>query len=113
MIKCCDMTAGMLRHPITIQRQTKTPNDSGGQSIVWTTHKSMKAQVKPKSGRERVYGMQLESPLTHAIIIRYTDDILTADRVNFNGRLMQIRAIRNLEEMNRWIELSCEEGVAL
>ena len=57
--------------------------------------------------------MQLESPLTHAIIIRYTDDILTVDRVNFNGRLMQIRSVRNIEEMNRWIELSCEEGVAL
>ena len=57
--------------------------------------------------------MQLESPLTHAIIIRYTDDISTDDRVNFNGRLMQIRAVRNIEEMNRWIELSCEEGVAL
>ena len=51
MLKCCDMTAGMLRHPIIIQRQTKVPNDSGGQEIVWSTHKLMKAQVKPKSGR--------------------------------------------------------------
>jgi SPP1 family predicted phage head-tail adaptor len=103
----------MLRHPITIQRQVKVKNDSGGQDITWVNHKSMKAQVKPKSGRERMYGMQLESPLTHTIIIRYADDILTVDRVNFNGRLMQVRAVRNLEEMNRWIELSCEEGVAI
>lgn len=107
------MTAGMLRNLITIERQAEVSNDSGGQDIVWSTHKSMKAKVSPKSGRERVYGMQLESPLTHAIIIRYTDDILTDDRVNFNGRLMQIRAVRNIEEMNRWIELSCEEGVAI
>lgn len=112
-MKCCDITAGMLRHPIIIQRQVKVKNDSGGQDITWVTHKSMKAKVKPKSGRERVYGMQLESPLTHTVIVRYTDDILTVDRVNFNGRLMQIRAVRNLEEMNRWIELSCEEGVAI
>jgi SPP1 family predicted phage head-tail adaptor len=50
--------------------------------------------------------------LTHSIFIRYTADILPTDRVNFKGRYMQIRAVVNMEERNRWIELACEEGVA-
>lgn len=111
-MKCCDVYAGMLRNRIIIERETDAPNDSGGQSIVWSTFKKVKAFIKPKSGTERVRGMQLESPLTHTIVIRYTKDLLTKDRINYNGRYMQIRAIVNVEERNRWLELSCEEGVA-
>ena len=111
-MKCCDLYAGMLRSNITIERETDIQNDSGGQDIVWATHKTMKAFVKPKSGSERVRGMKLESPLTHSVFIRYSADILPCDRVNFMGRHLQIRAVINIEERNKWIELSCEEGVA-
>ena len=111
-MKCCDLTAGMLRHSIAIERETDTPNDSGGQSIVWATQYTLKAFIKPKSGNERVRGMQLESPLTHSVFIRYIIGILPDDRINFGGRLFQIRAVLNIEERNRWIELLCEEGVA-
>lgn len=111
-MKCCDLFAGKLRNAITIERETDTPNDSGGQNITWSTHKSVKAFIKPKSGTERVRGMQLESPLTHSIFIRYTADVLPTDRINFKGRYMQIRAVINIEERNRWLELACEEGVA-
>ena len=111
-MKCCDIYAGKLRNSIIIERESYVQNDSGGQDIVWSTHKKLKAFIKPKSGSERVYGMKLESPLSHTIAIRYSSDILTTDRVNFNGRYMQIRAIVNVEERNRWLELSCVEGVA-
>ena len=111
-MKWCDLYAGKLRHSITIERETITPDDSGGQDIEWTTNKTLKAFIKPKSGNERLRGMQLESPTTHAVFIRYTADILTTDRVNFGGRLMQIRSVINIEERSKWIELGCEEGVA-
>lgn len=111
-MKCCELYAGKLRNSITIERETDTPNDSGGQNIVWSTHKKVKAFIKTKSGTERVRGMQLESPLTHSIFIRYTDGVLPTMRVNFKGRYMQIRAVINIEERNRWLELACEEGVA-
>lgn len=111
-MKCCELYAGKLIHSIIIERSIKTPNDSGGQNITWSTHKSIRAFIKPKSGTERVRGMQLESPLSHSIFIRYTDSILTTDRVKFKGRYMQIRAVINIEERDRWLELSCQEGVA-
>ena len=111
-MKCCDIYAGKLNKRISIERETSTPNDSGGQNITWTRYKEVKAMIKPKSGTERVRGMQLESPLSHSIFIRYTADILPTDRVNFSGRLMQIRAVINIEEANKWIELACQEGVA-
>lgn len=111
-MKCCDLYAGKLRNSITIERETDTPNDSGGQDIIWSQYKKVKAFIKPVSGTERVRGMKLESPLSHSIFIRYTADILPDDRVKFGSRYMQIRAVINIEERNRWLELSCEEGVA-
>lgn len=111
-MKCCELYAGKLRSNITIERESDVSDGAGGQNITWSTHKSMNAFIKPKSGYERVRGMQLESPLTHSVFIRYTNDILTVDRVNFGGRLMQIRAVLNIKEQNKWIELLCEEGVA-
>ena len=111
-MKCCELYAGKLRNSIIIEREVTLPNDSGGQDIVWTTYKRLKAYIKVKSGTERVRGMKLESPLSHSIFIRYTADILPTDRVNYKGRYMQIRAVINTEERDRWIELTCEEGVA-
>lgn len=111
-MKCCDLYAGKLRKSITIERETDIDNDSGGQDIIWSTYKTVKAFIKPKSGTERVRGMQLQSPLSHSVFIRYTADITPEDRVNYKGRYMQIRAVINIEERDRWIELACEEGVA-
>lgn len=56
--------------------------------------------------------MRIEANVTHRIFIRYRSDILTSDRINYNGRLMQIRALINIEERNRWIEIYADEGQA-
>lgn len=111
-MKCCDLTAGKLRHTITIEREQSTPDGAGGSYLTWTTVATPRAFIKPMSGGERLQAMRLEATVTHRIFIRYRDDLLTSDRINYNGRLMQIRALINLEERNRWIEIYADEGVA-
>lgn len=111
-MKCCDLTAGKLRHTITIEREQSTSDGAGGSYLTWTTVATPRAFIKPMSGGERLQAMRLEATVTHRIFIRYRDDLLTSDRINFNGRLMQIRALINLEERNRWIEIYADEGVA-
>jgi SPP1 family predicted phage head-tail adaptor len=111
-MKCCDITAGTLRHRIKIQRQTYTPDGLGGGANTWSDYAEIRAFIKPKSGNEKLYSMRLESEVTHRIFIRYRDDLTTTDRINFNGRLMQIRALINIEEANRFIEIYADEGVA-
>ncbi len=111
-MKCCDITPGALRHRIKIQRQTYTPDNAGGGVNTWADYAEVRAFVKPQSGNEKLYSMRLEAEVTHRIFIRYRDDLTTTDRINFNGRLMQIRALINLEEANRFIEIYADEGVA-
>lgn len=111
-MRCCEITAGKLRHTITIEREESTSDGAGGSYLTWSTVATPRAFIKPMSGGERLQAMRLEATVTHRIFIRYRDDLLTSDRINFNGRLMQIRALINLEERNRWIEIYADEGQA-
>lgn len=109
-MKCCDLTAGKLRHTIDIEREQSTPDGAGGSLITWETVATVRAFIKPMSGGERLQSMRLEATVTHRIFIRYRSDILTSDRIVYDGRPMQIRALINIEERNRWIEVYADEG---
>mgnify|MGYP003658961065 FL=1 len=111
-MKCCDIYSGKLRNAITIERLTLSTDGAGGNTQAWATNKNLKAFIKPMSGGEYLHSQRLEARLSHRIYIRYTTDILNTDRVSYNGRYFQIRAIINIEESNKWLELHCEEGVA-
>lgn len=109
-MKCCDLIPGKLRNQITIEREQSVPDGAGGSTITWSTVASPRAFIKPMSGGERLQAMRLESTVTHRIFIRYRSDLLTSDRVSYKGRIMQIRALINLEERNRWLEIYADEG---
>lgn len=112
-MRCCSLTSGKLRHKINLQRQAETPDGGGGTVLAWATFASPRAWVKPMSGGERFHSMRLEANTTHRIFVRYRTDLLTSDRIEFGGRLFQIRAIINIEERNRWLEIYADEGVAV
>lgn len=112
MIKCCDITPGALRNRITIQREQFVADGMGGGAHTWSNYATIRAFIKPMSGNERLYSQRLEAEVTHRIFIRYRDDLRTSDRILFRGRTMQIRALINLEEANRFIEIYADEGVA-
>jgi len=109
-MKCCDLTPGALRHRIEIQREIGSQDAAGGRSLVWGTIASPRCFIKPVGGGERFYSMRLEANISHRIYLRYRSDLLPSDRINYNGRLMQIRALINIEERNKWLEIYAEEG---
>jgi len=111
-LKCCDLTAGQLREPLTIQRKFAVSDGIGGQTISWITLGSTRGDVRPVSGREALQAMQLQASVTHRIYIRYRSDITAADRLTMRGQPLQIRSVVNIEMRNRWLELSCDSGVA-
>lgn len=111
-MKCCDINSGKLRHKVLIEREGSTPDGAGGTALIWATHATIRCFVKPISGSERLQAQRLEANITHRIFTRYRTDLLTSDRINFNGRLMQITAIINLEEENKHLEIYASEGEA-
>jgi len=102
----------MLREPLTIQRKLAVSDGMGGQAIQWIDLTTVRAHVKPLSGREAVQAMQLQASITHRIYMRYRADLTPADRLVMRGQPLQIRSVINVEMRNRWLELACDAGVA-
>lgn len=109
-MKCCDLTPSKLRTPVTFERETRTAG-SLGSVIAWPTIYSTRAFVKPVSGSERYRADRLEAATQVRIYIRYRADLTTSDRVTYKGKQLQIRAIINIEERDRWLEIFAEDGV--
>ena len=110
-MSCCDgIKLGDLRHKIAIERETKTSDGMGGETVTWSAVFNPKVKIKPMRGNERLQAMRLEATVSHVITMRYVSGVLPSDRVNYNGRLMQIRAVINVNERNKWLELYCDEG---
>jgi SPP1 family predicted phage head-tail adaptor len=111
-VKCCDLSAGKLREPLTIQRKATVSDGMGGFTTSWVTLATIRGDVRPLSGREALQAMQLQASVTHRVYIRYRADLKPADRLMMRGQPIQIRAILNVEMRDRWLELSCDAGVA-
>jgi SPP1 family predicted phage head-tail adaptor len=112
-MKCCDISAGKLRNKISIQRKTRTPDGGGGWSDTWAEIHNISAYIKPVSGNEVFVAMRIQASITHDIMIRYLDDVKASDRIVFKERLFNIQSVINIEERNRWLQMRCEEGVAV
>ena len=113
-MKCCEMSAGLLREPVTFQRRSLTSDGAGGQAETWKAISAAptRAHVKPLSGRERFASDRIEATLRIRILVRYSTAINETDRVIIRGKAHQIRFINNLEFQDRWLQIDCEGGVA-
>ena len=105
---------GGMRHRLDLQRETKTPDGGGGYVLDWETVATVWGEVRPIAGRERLEAMRLASAVTHRAVIRWQAGLAPDAewRLVKDGRAFNIRAVVNLEERNRFLELLCEEGVA-
>ena len=106
---------GQLRHRDAIEAANAASDSYGGQINPWaapTIVARVWARIEPLRGREQLRGMQLESRVTHRITIRHRADLGAANRIRFGTRVFNIRAVIDVEERGRWLELLCEEGVA-
>jgi len=111
-VKCCDITPGMLRHTIVIERLTRTDDNAGGYTDSWATWKTVKASIKNVSGTERLHSQRLDAEVSMKMTIRYIDGLTEIDRVSFRSKVYQIRYIDNVEFRDRWLILSLSGGVA-
>ena len=107
---------GQMRHQIRIEDETLTSDAYGGATVsarpVLTT---VPGAVRPLRADERMRAMQLQMALTHEVTIRYSTDVAALShkhRLVVDGkRTMNVRAVINKDERNRWLMIMVEEGV--
>lgn len=113
-MRCCDIHAGMLREPITIERVSRSANGKGGWTETWATLSGapVKAHVKAISGRERFASDRVEATTRYRMVIRYFDGLKESDRVIIRDRVHNIRFIDNVEMRDRWLKIDLDGGMA-
>jgi len=111
-MKCCDLTAGMLRNQMEVQRVTNSADGMGGYTKSWAKVQDAWFHLKPLSGGERMQAMRIESTISHRAHCRASVDVETRDRLSYDGRVFNVKAVLDLEERGKWYELDLEEGVA-
>lgn len=110
MAKCTESSIGKMRHRIILEEVSRTTDGQGGFTETWATVATVWAEIKPMSAYEKMQAMQLASPVNTKIAIRYRAGITAANRVNYNGRIMTIKEVINVDEGNNYLQLKCIEG---
>jgi len=109
-VKCCDLTSGKLRHNIVFEQKNQVSDGGGGYDYTTEQVATVRAYIKPVSTNERIFAAQVQSDISHKIYIRYRTDLNAAMRINYNGRLFQVKGLMNIEEQNKWLEIIAIEG---
>lgn len=114
MASCCDYSAGMLRNPVAFTRAALASDGAGGEIETWAavTGAPTRAYIRPTGGSDRYASDRVEATARFLIVTRYSAALLPGDRVTFKGQAMNIRAIRNVEMADKWLEIDAEAGVA-
>ncbi|MEN6473766.1 MAG: phage head closure protein [Syntrophaceae bacterium] len=106
------MNTSELKHQITIQAPSLTPDGSGGFTTTWTAKAAnIWAAIWPVSAKETIKNGQVSGEITHRIRIRYRRDVQADWRVKFGNRYFNIAAPPINPNMdNEWLDLVCKEA---
>lgn len=115
MTLCCNVNAGMLREPITVQSRTRVSDGAGGWTDTWGIVQGAprRASVKFLGGSERWASHRTEGVARMKFTMRYKSTVTEKDRIVMRGRAYNIRAIDNLEMANQWMEVYTDQGYAI
>jgi SPP1 family predicted phage head-tail adaptor len=115
-------TCSRLRHRLTLQQEVQIPDGAGGSSKSWQDVADLWAEIIPivgadsqlnkSSGKELLFAGQMQSEISHRILLRYRDGVTAAMRLVFETRVFNIRYVANVEERRDTMELLVQEGVA-
>jgi len=111
-MKCSSGNPCDLRQMVELQAEVQVPDGSDGVAREWVTYATVRAQVRGLSGTERFQAERLESPTRYRALIRYRPGVETRHRVLYNGKAYNIRAVIDVGERRRWLELDLTQGVA-
>ena len=87
------MEIARLRHRVTVEQPFRLPDELGGQVTTWQTVKTIWAEVRPMSGKEKVEAQQWQSTLSHVIATRYYPWLNSSMRIRWQKRIFHVHAV--------------------
>jgi len=103
------MKAGRLRHLATIETYTETRNEIGSVTMAWSEYAKAWCDISPISGNEKYVSAEKHATATHQVYIRFIDGVTPKMRLAARGRVFEIKAVLNVGEKDRMMQLIVEE----
>lgn len=100
---------GRLRHRLTLESVSRTPDGGGGASESWTTVATVWAEITPTGGAEAMDADALTGRISHQIVFRYRSNVAPAMRLRSGSRTFEITAVIDIDERRRWLKCLCVE----
>lgn len=99
---------------IIFQSLQEIADGGGGFKAQWTDILTSWAQIKPLKSYERFQAMQVETPVTHKIYMRYRNDMVinTKLRIKFGQRIFNVASVIDIDEQKAFLEILAVEGTA-
>jgi SPP1 family predicted phage head-tail adaptor len=107
------MRTGSLRHPITVERQATTRDETGQYPQTWSTLCSRVASVEPLNGREYFNASGERSEVSTRIRMHYdsvTATIKPFDRVLHGSTTYDILSVIDPRERHHEVILMCRRA---
>jgi len=104
-----------MRHWLTFEALVEEMDSDGARVEVWAdafdVSPTMPAEVTPLSGREFWRSQQVQSDITHEVVIRYRPDVRHNQRIRYGDRTLNIESVIDTEEAGVELRLMCKEVV--
>lgn len=102
---------GDLNRQVIVEQRSTTRGAMGEEVDTWTTYKKVWCKVLPGRGQESSIARRETGRLETKFWCRYFSGLTMKMRLNLGGRYFDIVSIANIEERNRFLELSAVETI--
>jgi SPP1 family predicted phage head-tail adaptor len=109
MATCGKNPFAKMNKRVALQSVTQTGDGQGGFTESWATVASVWASIEPVKGWEKMQAMQMQTPVTHNVTVRYDSRIATAKRLLYGSRVFEIKECLNDMEESVMLKLKCLE----
>lgn len=100
---------GAMRHRITIESASTSPDDAGQPIRTWSTlRNSVPAQFHQTGGGQTYRGQQLQETIDAVFVTRYRTGYDTTQRIVHDGTTYGIMRISPVDGVNRYLEIFCK-----
>jgi len=101
----------LFRDRLTIQNSYLDSDGQGGSTETWVDGSTIWANIQPMKAYEKLQAMQMQTPVSHKITVRYTTELNPSSRLVSGTRTFWVKEIINDDERGRFLILKAIERV--
>lgn len=100
---------GTLTDRVQLQRRQSVPEAEGGHATLYVPVGSLWSRVRRLSVRSASEADGRGTAITHAVVIRFRNDVQPGDRFVYRGRHLAVASADDLDGRRAWLGCRCVE----